>query len=98
MEEGKETCLTLSTACPAIPACLDHPSWEPPLLGSLLLPHSPAEKRQWIQNSGISCQCSHVTALPICLASAALCCGHEVTQPGGQEAQPWLQPAPDLDP
>lgn len=94
----EDTWWTLSTAWPAIPACLDHPSWEQSLLGSLLLPHPPVEKCQWIQSSGISYPCSHMTALPICLASAALCCGHEVTQPGGHRAQPWLQPAPDLDP
>lgn len=97
MEEGKEPWWTLSSACSAIPACLDHPS-RLSLLGSLLLPHPPVEECQWIQSSGISCPCLHVTALPICLASAALCCSHEVTQLGGQEAQPWLQLAPDLDP
>lgn len=73
MEEGKEPWWTLSTVCPATSACLDHPSWELSLLGSLLLPHPPVESCQWIHSSGISCPCSHVTALPICLASAALC-------------------------
>lgn len=98
MEEGKEPWWTLSSACPVISACLDHPSWQLSLLGSFPLPHPPEEKCQWIRSSGISCPRSHVTALPMCLAPAAPCCGHRVTQLGGQEAQPGLQPAPDLDP
>lgn len=83
MEEGKELWWTLSSARPAIPACLDHLSWELPLLGSLLLPHPPVEKCQWIQSSGISCPCDCSAHLPGICSPVLQPRGHSAGRAGG---------------